>query len=85
MSSRSAGFARNRAAAWAVSLTRMRRVRRRAKAVAGTSLAWRRWGACVEKVVWMWLGNVLDNERREFRIVGGTTCNASGDRIRVIS
>jgi len=73
MSSLSAGLARKRAAAWAVSLTRMRRVRRRAKAVAGMSFARRRCDGWDEKVLWMCVGRVLDRERREFRIVGGTT------------
>jgi hypothetical protein len=85
INSRSAGLARNRAAAWAVSFTRIRRVKRRAKAVAGTNFAARRWGAWFAKVDWMCEGNVLDSDRREFRIVGGTTCNANGERIRVIS
>jgi len=48
ISSRSAGFARNRAAAWAVSLTLINRVRSLAKAVAGRSFARRRRGACIE-------------------------------------
>ena len=30
-------------------------------------------------------GNVEDNVRSEFRIVGGTTWRAKGERIRVIS
>jgi hypothetical protein len=63
----------------------MRRVRRRAKAVAGMSFARRRGGEWVEKVVWMWEGRVLERERREFRIVGGTTWRARGERMRVIS
>ena len=42
MSSLSAGLARKRAAACAVSLTRIRRIRRREKAVAGMSFARRR-------------------------------------------
>jgi len=33
----------------------------------------------------MWSGRVLDRERRELRIVGGTTWRANGERIRVIS
>ena len=63
----------------------MRRVRRRANAVAGMSFARRREGEWFEKVVWMWVGRVFERERRELRIVGGTTCRARGERMRVIS
>ena len=85
MSSLSAGLARKRAAAWAVSFTRMRRVRSRAKAVEGMSFARRRWVGWFEKVDWMWSGSVVDRERSELRIVGGTTWRANGERMRVIS
>jgi len=68
-----------------VSLTRISRESKRAKAVAGMSFARRNVEGCFWKVVFMWSGRVVERVRREFRIVGGTTWRASGDRIRVIS